>query len=141
MINLIDSGEFIPSNYSNVIETKNKDDLKQESNHYQDKNLQDKEIQKKQIEEQESLINQIKDENMSEFMLNQLYENAASKHFNEVLLIVDKLKNKEPIEENDRKLIAKYPFILNDSPERAQIHLEKAKKRVDLMIKAFGKNN
>jgi len=138
--NLIDSGEFIPSNYSSVIESKNKTDLKQKSNLNLDQNLQDKEIQKKQIEEQERLINQIKDENISEFMLNQLYENAASKHFNEVLLIVDKLKNKEPIEENDRKIIAKYPFILNDPPERAQIHLEKAKKRVDLMIKAFGKN-
>ena len=72
-------------------------------------------------------------------MLNQLYENAASKNYTELVLIIDKLAKKEPLEENEMKMIAKYPFILNDSPNRAQINLEKAKKRVDLIKQAFGK--
>jgi hypothetical protein len=40
---------------------------------------------------------------------------------------------------NDRKLLAEYPFILNDSPNIAQIKLEKAKKRVDRIKQAFEK--
>ena len=76
---------------------------------------------------------------VSEFMLNQLYENAASKNYNELLIIIDKLNKKEIIEDNERKLLAKYPFILNDSPNMAQINLEKAKKRIDLIKRGFGK--
>ena len=72
-------------------------------------------------------------------MLNQLYENAAYKNYNELILIIDKIQKKEPLEENDRRLLANYPFILNDPPNKAQIHLEKAKKRVDSIKQAFGK--
>ena len=72
-------------------------------------------------------------------MLSQLYENAASKNYSELLLVIDKLNKKEPIEDNDSKLLAKYAFVLNDTPSRAQINLEKAKKRVDLIKLAFGK--
>ena len=72
-------------------------------------------------------------------MLNQLYENAASMNYNELLLIIDKLNKKEALEENDRKILANHPFVLNDTPIRAQINLEKAKKRVDLIKQAFGK--
>jgi hypothetical protein len=43
------------------------------------------------------------------------------------------------LEENDRLLLAKYPFILNYLPKTAQINLEKAKKRVDRIKQAFGK--
>ena len=72
-------------------------------------------------------------------MLEQLYENAVSKNYNELLLIVDKLNKREMLEENDRRLLAQYAFILNDSPKMAQIHLEKAKKRIDNLKRAFGK--
>ena len=72
-------------------------------------------------------------------MLNQLYEDAASKNYTELTIIIDKLKKKEPLEDNDMKLLAKYSFVLNDTPNRAQINLEKAKKRVDLIKQAFGK--
>ena len=85
------------------------------------------------------LLNQIKDERFSDFMLNQLYENAVSKNYSELLLIIDKMSKQETLEENDRKLLANYAFILNDSPKMAQINLEKAKKRIDNLKRAFGK--
>lgn len=72
-------------------------------------------------------------------MLNQLYENAVSKNYNELLLIIDKLNKQEILGENDWKIIGQYAFILNDSPKMAQIHLEKAKKRIDNLKRAFGK--
>ena len=85
------------------------------------------------------IVDHIRQSNTSEFMLNQLYENAASKNYNELVLIIDKLNKNEPLEDNDRKLLAKFPFILNDTPNRAQINLEKAKKRIDQIKQAFGK--
>jgi hypothetical protein len=72
-------------------------------------------------------------------MLNQLYEDAAFKNYREIILIIDKLDKNEPLEKNDRKLLADYPFILNDPPNMALINLEKAKKRVDRIKQAFGK--
>ena len=139
LINLIETGEYISS--KTLIESKNQkmDIATQEIQ----SNLSKKpEIDKSQgefIKDQEAIIDEIKNQKVSEFMLNQLYENAASKNYNELLLIIDKLNNKEIIEDNDRKLIAKYPFILNDTPNRAQLNLEKAKKRVDMLRQAFGK--
>ena len=87
----------------------------------------------------QNLINQIKEERISDFMLSQLYESAASKNYSELLLIIDKLNKQEPLEDNDRKILAKYSFVLNDSPKMAQINLEKAKKRIDNLKRAFGK--
>ena len=49
------------------------------------------------------------------------------------------LNKEEKLGENDRKIISQYAFILNDSPKMAQIHLEKAKKRIDNLKRAFGK--
>ena len=86
-----------------------------------------------------SYINSIQEDRYTEFMLNQFYEDAASKNYNELIIIIDKLNKNEPIEENDRKILGKYPFILNDSPNIAQINLEKAKKKIDQVSQAFGK--
>ena len=97
------------------------------------------EIKENDIINKNNIINDIKSQNVSQFMLEQLYENAASKNYTELILIIDKLNKKEVLEENDRKIIAKYPFILNDNANRAQINLEKAKKRIDLLSQAFGK--
>lgn len=85
------------------------------------------------------LIEEIKGKNYSKFMQDQLYENAASENYNELVIIIDKLNKHEPLEDNDRKILADYPFILNDTPSRAQLNLEKAKKRIDLIKKSFGK--
>jgi len=138
LMSLIESGEYIPTEILKESKKQEIHDMKQDSipdtiiasnvNVIQD-----------EITDQKAIINEIKNYSISEFMLNQLYENAASKNYNELLLIIDKLNKKEPIEDNDRKLLAKYPFILNDSPNIAQINLEKAKKRVDMMKQAFGK--
>ncbi len=139
LINMIESGEYIPAK---TIKKPQVQDYKNEEQNYQrneKKNLIVNEIRDNEIIDKDTLINEIKSQNVSEFMLEQLYENAASKNYNELILIIDKLIKKEPLEENDRKIIAKYPFILNDSPNRAQINLEKAKKRIDLMKQAFGK--
>jgi len=139
IINLIESGEFIPSI---LAKTKEIQDLYNENYKFSSKINQ---IQKTQnfkkinFNELQSIQEHIQNQPISEFMLNQLYENAASKNYTELVIILDKLNKKEILEENERKLLAKYPFILNDSPSRAQINLEKAKKRMDHIKQAFGK--
>jgi hypothetical protein len=139
IINLIESGEFIPSISAKVKEIQ---DIYNENYKFTSKISQ---IQKTQdykkidFNELQSIQEYIQNQPISEFMLNQLYENAASMNYTELVIILDKLNKKEILEENERKLLAKFPFILNDSPSRAQINLEKAKKRMDHIKQAFGK--
>ena len=139
IINLIESGEFIPTIPAKAKEIQ---DIYHENYKFASKISQ---IQKTQdykkinFNELQSIQEHIQNQPISEFMLNQLYENAASKNYTELVIILDKLNKKEILEENERKLLAKYPFILNDSPSRAQINLEKAKKRMDHIKQAFGK--
>jgi len=137
IVALIESGEFIPSLISNHM-----------NNHKEEKVIDNMSIGKKIVGvndltliggEFDELVKGIQNQGYTEFMLGQLYEDAASKNYSEIMLIIDKLKKKEPLEDNDRKLLAKYPFILNDIPNRAHLNLEKAKKRVDLIKLAFGK--
>jgi len=139
LIDLIESGEYIPSINSKISEIS--EDI--ESPEEKIFNIPTMPNQKKNkqitITDVSEIVDRIRQSNTSEFMLNQLYENAASKNYNELVLIIDKLNKNEPLEDNDRKLLARYPFILNDSPSRAQINLEKAKKRMDHIKQAFGK--
>ncbi|TXT65737.1 MAG: hypothetical protein BAJALOKI3v1_70039 [Promethearchaeota archaeon] len=139
IIDLVESREFIP--YGKKHLEKNKKEQKSiPEGSSTEKNITERDLKEHiPIESKEEILNQIKSENYSEFMLNQLYENAASENYNELVLIIDKLDKKEPLEDNDRKLLSKYPFILNNSPSRAQIFLEKAKKRIDMITKSFGK--
>ncbi len=139
LINLIESGEFLPSLPETITE---REVLYGGTNDRQ--NLINKISTKERYEimntnDIRNFITQIKEERISDFMLSQLYESAASKNYSEVLLIIDKLNKQEPLEENDRKILAKYSFVLNDSPKMAQINLEKAKKRIDNFKRAFGK--
>ena len=139
IVDLVQSGEFMPSATIDLAKTQSyinsSQDLKEKITNLSLKG----EIDQGQIRDVKSIINDIREEGYSEFMLSQLYENAASRNYSELLLVIDKLNKKEPLEENDKKLLAKYPFILNDTPNRAQINMEKAKKRVDLVKHAFGK--
>jgi hypothetical protein len=139
LIELIISGEYIPNSVPPI--TDKNSILERNTENLQNKNIipiqEVKEIE--DIRDISDVINGIKESRISDFMLNQLYENAASKNYTELTIIIDKLKKKEQLEENDMKLLAKYAFILNDAPNRAQINLEKAKKRVDLIKQAFGK--
>jgi hypothetical protein len=139
IIKLIESGEVIPSYISQISEQEDLTLSKPELQELKEKDSVQIETKKNSIENKEKIIDQIKSESLSEFLVNQLYENAASKNYNELLIIIDKLNKREALEDNDRKLLAKYPFVLNDSPNIAQINLEKAKKRVDLIKRAFGK--
>ena len=139
LIDLIESGEFIPSisheeaklDFLNNNVTENQNSLNKRFMKGGETGIV--------VNRSSEVLNQIKEERFSEFMLNQLYENAVSKNYSELLLIIDKLNKQELLEENDRKLLAKYAFILNDSPKMAQINLEKAKKRIDNLKRAFGK--
>ena len=139
LIDLIESGEFIPSisheeaklDFLNNNVTENQNPLNKKFMKGGETGIT--------VNRSSEILNQIKEERFSEFMLNQLYENAVSKNYSELLLIIDKLNKQELLEENDRKLLAKYAFILNDSPKMAQINLEKAKKRIDNLKRAFGK--
>jgi len=140
IINLIESGEYIPSKNGKLSSIEQKEEnLKNQNQNGIDFISKSHEDKQRKLEDVNDLIDSIRDERYSEFMLNQLYESAASKNFNELLVIIDKLNKNESIEENDRKIIAKYPFILNDAPNLAQINLEKAKKRIDLIKQALGK--
>ena len=87
----------------------------------------------------EKEINKIKSQRISDFMVTQLYEDAASEKYTELVILLDKIKKQEALEEYDKKLLAEYSFILNDPPNIALIALEKAKKRIDNIKKVFGK--
>jgi len=124
---LIESGEFIPSISSNnqlipgnVMKSQNFNKINPDL------------LQK-------AILSNIQTQNISDFMLNQLYEDAASAKYTELSIILDKLYKKEVLDENDLKLLAIYPFILNYDPQKAQINLEKAKKRIEQIRQAFGK--
>ncbi|MFX1399322.1 MAG: hypothetical protein ACFFAS_20035 [Promethearchaeota archaeon] len=132
IMELIDSGEFIPSYLDNSY---GQNELLFGRTIHEELNDNREAI----LPKLDDIVNQIQGKGYSEFMLDQLYESAASNNYNELILVLDKLSKREPIEENDRLLLAKYPFILNDTPAKAQIHMEKAKKRVDLIKLAFGR--
>ncbi|MBD3198355.1 MAG: hypothetical protein GF317_25115 [Candidatus Lokiarchaeota archaeon] len=142
IIDLIETGEMLPSSlFKTIKRRKSKEKIEgiNQKLKFDEFKISDQSSISNISKKTDSIINQIKREEYSEFMLNQLYEDAASHNYNELVIILDKLKNNEPIEQNDRNLLAKYPFILNDPPSRAQITMEKAKKRIDLMKKAFKK--
>ena len=149
---IIDRGEFIPSylislnfiqNKLGTFQTSINSSIHQSIN----QNIKfNREVSKEEhikIPELESQlrteIEKIRSQRISNFMVQQLYEDAASENYTELLVILDKMKKKEPLEEYDRKLLAEYSFILNDPPNIALILLEKAKKRIDNIKKAFGK--
>ncbi len=149
---IIDKGEFIPSylislnfiqNKLGTFQTSINSSIHQSIN----QNIKfNREVSKEEhikIPELESQlrteIEKIRSQRISNFMVQQLYEDAASENYTELLVILDKMKKKEPLEEYDRKLLAEYSFILNDPPNIALILLEKAKKRIDNIKKAFGK--
>ena len=136
LINLIESGEYIPT----TPETKRniEDSEFYKSDEFSNKNaMYGRNTESRNVYAQD-LRNEIKEERFTDFMLNQLYENAVSKNYSELVLIIDKLNKNEHLEEIERKILAKYAFILNDSPKMAQISLEKAKKRIDNLKRAFG---
>ncbi len=141
IIDLIESGEYMPYIAS---ESLNDQESEVEEGFYQN-SIKNKKILKNGKEIAENipniniLVKDIKEISTSEFMLNQLYEDAASKNYSELILIIDKISKKEVLEDIERKLLAKYPFILNDSPNMAQIYLEKAKKCIDHLRQALGK--
>ncbi|NVM16450.1 MAG: hypothetical protein HWN80_01950 [Candidatus Lokiarchaeota archaeon] len=139
LIELIESGEFIPSISHDEVRLDFSNDKVIENQNSLNKRFMKGGETGMTVNKSPEILNEIKQERYSEFMLNQLYENAVSKNYNELLLIIDKINKQELLEENDRKLLAKYAFILNDSPKMAQINLEKAKKRIDNLKRAFGK--
>ncbi len=139
IFSLIDSGEVFPSNILKLEKEKIKSiepltparELKEISEGIREDSTSRKNII--------SLLKEIQEKRYPDFLSDQLYEEAASKNYNELTIIIDKLKKNEPLEENARKILVKYPIVLNDTPNIAQINLEKAKKRIDLLKQAFGK--
>ena len=129
---LIDSEEFIPTT-----KTLNLNEIDRSVNEV----VQRKDDKKEQIIRNnliDDLILKVKKENGSQFLLNQLYEDAASQNYDELIIILDKLEKEEPLEPNELRLVAKYNFILQENPKKAQITLEKAKKRIEQIKHAFG---
>ncbi len=149
---IIDRGEFIPSylislnfiqNKLGTFQTSLNSSIHQSINQNRKFNIELSKEEYSKIPELESQlraeIEKIRSQRISNFMVQQLYEDAASENYTELLVILDKMKKKEPLEDYDRKLLAEYSFILNDPPNIALILLEKAKKRIDNIKKAFGK--
>jgi len=139
LLDLIDSGEFLPSITQKISNDKQVTGEDKKNKHVIKSIAKIEEEQFNITNNVNDYINSIRESRISEFMLSQLYENAAFMNYNELLLIIDKIDKKELLEDNDRKLLAKYPFILNEPPNKALINLEKAKKRVDRIKQAFGK--
>jgi hypothetical protein len=140
LINLINSGEIISPNRRKKT-TNNKIKEKEQGNQiYFDKGRKcsESEIEVQKRSDIRPLIQEIRDSTYSDFMKEQLYENAASQNYSELIIIIDKLDKNEPLEENDRKILSKYPFILNERPTNAKLNLEKGKKRIDLIKKSLG---
>jgi len=121
LIDLIVSGEYIPNIVPPVSNNNSKVELNED--YIQNKQFisHQEPLDIENYKDVSGIVKGIRESNISEFMLNQLYENAASKNYTELVLIIDKLAKKELLEENEMKMIAKYPFILNDSPNRAKI--------------------
>ncbi|MFX0023316.1 MAG: hypothetical protein ACFE9S_13400 [Candidatus Hermodarchaeota archaeon] len=139
LVDLIESGEYIPIPQKNITQGNLKGQMNDEIIQNQIGNVE-KEVRVIETPKDiSSVLEGIRESRISDFMLNQLYEDAASKNYTELTIIIDKLNKKEQLEENDLKLLSQHPFILNDSPNKAQINLEKAKKRIDLIKQAFGK--
>ncbi|MFX1531106.1 MAG: hypothetical protein ACFFBC_08340, partial [Promethearchaeota archaeon] len=139
LLDLIETGEFFPT-ITQKISNDQRVIVEDTKNQFIKKNISKIEEEKyNKTNAINEYISIVRESRISEFMLNQLYENAASVNYNELLLIIDKIDKKEPLEDNDRKILAKYPFILNEAPNKALINLEKAKKRVDRIRQAFGK--
>ncbi|MFW9896367.1 MAG: hypothetical protein ACFFD7_11230, partial [Candidatus Thorarchaeota archaeon] len=139
LLDLIESGEYIAVNNPNLVINQ----FHQQENAHQLSIINEMPKKERSIDSEgnkiEGYLESIRNSRISDFMLNQLYENAAFKNYSELVIIIDKLNKKEPLEMNDRKILAEYSFILNDSPNMAQINLEKAKKRVDRIKQAFEK--
>jgi hypothetical protein len=148
---IIENGEFLPahlitstlvrraSNLNNIskipVQFQNQD--QQIVQRVSTREITDKVAQSEGILQKE--IEKIKSQRISDFMVKQLYEEAASEKYTELIILLDKIKKEEPLEDYDKKLLAEYSFILNDPPNIALISLEKAKKRIDNIKKAFGK--
>lgn len=139
LVDLIESGEYLPIPQKSITQGNSKVKMNNEIIHYQKANVEKDALVNETPKDISSVIDGIRESRISDFMLNQLYEDAASKNYTELTIIIDKLNKKEQLEENDLKLLSQHPFILNDSPNKAQINLEKAKKRIDLIKQAFGK--
>jgi len=140
MLHLIESGEFIPFSIKTIQARENQKSKTIHGN--PEMGFNQEKIQRIKNSEllMSDVLREIHSYNPSEFILSQFYEKAASEHYNELILIIDKLKKNEQLEKNDLKLLANYPFIMLDSPSVAQVNLEKAKKRIDQILKMF-KNN
>jgi hypothetical protein len=139
LLELIHSGEYIPVIRQGKVQDKSEEESIENQPALIQINSKLNSLKHIDVKNINSYINSIQEDRYTEFMLNQFYENAASKNYNELVIIIDKLNKNEPIEENDRKILGMYPFILNDPPNIAQINLEKAKKKIDQVSQAFGK--
>jgi hypothetical protein len=139
LVDLIESGEYIPIPQKIITQGNSKVQMSDEIIQNQKGNIQQEAYIPETPKDISRVIEGIRESRISDFMLNQLYEDAASKNYTELTIIIDKLNKKEQLEENDLKLLSQHPFILNDSPNKAQINLEKAKKRIDLIKQAFSK--
>jgi hypothetical protein len=135
LIELIETREFIPS--VNSVMQNNQESMVENHILQSNNNYNFKAIDFREYENVKAYQKEIQEENISHFMRNQLYEHAASKHYKELQMIIEKISKHEALEENERSILAKYPFILNENPHKALITLEKAKKKINRISQIF----
>jgi len=93
----------------------------------------------KGMEEIRTIYNQfpINAADITSFTTSQLYQYAAANDYDNLMIILDKLQNGKLLGDSDRILLAKYSFILLDSPNTAISRLLNAKTKIDKLKKLF----
>jgi hypothetical protein len=61
----------------------------------------------------------------------QLYQDAASNHYEDLSIILDKLDKGIILDDRERKILGNYAFVIKDPPQQAMQKLHKAKGRID----------
>jgi len=98
-----------------------------------DRNIESKEINLNASSDSSSYL-EIKS-SISDSLIDQLYQEAAYKEFDNLSRIIQDMIANKPLIPDDYKLIANYAFILNDDPKKALTKLNQAKTRVDRIKK------
>jgi hypothetical protein len=72
--------------------------------------------------------------NITQGFEKQMYLDAASNHYEDISIILDKLSKGLILQPHDRKILADFSFLLKDEPQKALQKLNKAKIKIDKIM-------
>ena len=64
----------------------------------------------------------------------QMYQSAASKHYEDLSIIINKLTKGIVLQTFERQILADYSFILKDEPQKSLQKLNRAKIKIDKIL-------